>query len=102
MGRLLRGCLILIGAVVCVALLWHGVAKGQELCLPQDQIVSRLQTKYQERMVAVGVMATGALLQVYATKDGKTWSLLVVRTDGIACLMTHGEDYQVLPWSQPS
>lgn len=91
---------ILLAILMVVAVV--SAARGQELCLPQDQIINRLETKYQERLVAVGVMTTGALLQVYSTKDGKHWTLLVVRPDGIACFMTHGDDYQVLPWSQPS
>lgn len=65
-------------------------------------MVAKLSQRYGERPVAVGVTDTGQLLEVYATEDGATWTIIVTgppRERGGArktCLVGAGSDWRTV------
>jgi len=66
-------------------------------CGPHGAIDHELAARYAERPIARGVTAAGWMMQLYAAAEGGTWSLLLTRPDGIACLVEHGEGIERPP-----
>jgi hypothetical protein len=92
----MRGILAPVSALVA-AVFFVADASAQVLCGPRAQVVRQLESKYDERPTAFAVTADGGALEVYAAPSGRTWTILVTRPDGVACLVAHGEDWQDLP-----
>ena len=57
---------------------------------------AQLVEKYQERPVYRGVTRGGALLQVFVSKSGETWTIAVQLPNGLACLLSAGEAWRAL------
>jgi hypothetical protein len=72
-----------------------------QFCAPRAVIASKLAADHHERLVGVGVLADDALLEMYATPGGETWSLLVTYSTGISCLVIVGKNWQQVAGAPP-
>ena len=61
-------------------------------CYPRDAIHAHLAERYGERPVGAGVTA-GQLVELLVRPDGASWTILVIRPDGLACPVAAGEDW---------
>ena len=75
-------------------MLWPLEAAGQPKCTFHDKVLEHLAKKYQETPVAVGIANSGTLVEVLTTSDGGTWTIIVTRADGWACLLAAGEGWR--------
>ena len=48
--------------------------------------------------MAIGLLGNGWLVEVFASEDGRSWTILVSRPSGISCVMGSGQDWQTMPW----
>ena len=69
-------------------------AAAQPQCTFHDKALKHLAERYQETPVAAGMTNSGVLVEVLATSDGGTWSIIVTRPDGWACLVAAGEGWR--------
>lgn len=82
-----------------------GAAFGQSyVCGERDRMVETLKRKYDELPVSFAVVTNGNLLEVLTSQDGETWSLIVTKPDGTACLLSTGENWRKLEpqWGEGS
>lgn len=84
-------------AVAGATLASTGQAAAQSLCMPRDQVVKMLDTRYSETPIARGLAAGGRLVEVFSSTDGSTWTLLLTAPDGTSCLMAEGQGWFSLP-----
>ncbi len=52
-------------------------------------MVDTLAKRFQENPIALGVVSTGAVLEVFVSKEG-TWTILATSTDGNSCVLSVG------------
>ena len=76
-------------------------AAAQSQCNFHDKALEHLAKKYQETPVAAGMANSGALVEILTTSDGGTWSIIVTRPDGWACLVAAGEGWRTINNPQP-
>jgi hypothetical protein len=69
---------------------------AQTPCKPWKEVAQYLGEHYSEHPVAVGLQSDGSLLQVYAAQNASTWTLVNMRPDGMACLISAGKDWERL------
>ena len=78
-----------------------GPAAGQtapsNACTTRSEVVERLAGDYAETPVAVGLASTGAVVEVFTSGDGSTWTIIVTRPEGTSCLVAAGEAWMTLP-----
>jgi hypothetical protein len=73
-------------------------ASAQPLCGPRAEVVASLAgERWREAPIAGGVSRDGELIEIWAAAEGRTWSLLVSRPDGLACLLAVGQDLRTAP-----
>lgn len=56
-------------------------------------VVERLTDRYGETLAAGGLRSDNHLLEVWAAVDTGTWTVLMTRADGIACVLATGTDW---------
>lgn len=63
----------------------------QEQCTDRDTAVANLAKNYNEVPVWMGLASSGGVVEVLVSEDGATWSIIVTKPNGQACLAASGE-----------
>lgn len=80
--------------LVLLALLIPVPAVAQSACMPHDEMADLLDRKYFEQPVYAGLESSGRLLELFATADGGTWTLIMTTPRGLACAVASGLEWQ--------
>ena len=102
-ARLLSG--VLLGILLGIGVLFAGVieaspAAAQEAQAPwfeRTEIVGQLAARYTEAPTALGLTSTGAVLELFATADGATWTLVITLPSGKSRVIATGESWTRRP-----
>jgi len=62
-------------------------------CAPRDRIVERLADTFGEGLAAGGLQSAQQVIEVWAAPETGTWTVLVSRADGIACVLATGTNW---------
>jgi len=89
--------LALIGAMLTGAAVAVPSAAQPANCNQRVEIVRHLATVYAEAPVALGTASNGGVVELFISKDGRSWTLIVTAPDGVACMIAAGEDWNRLP-----
>lgn len=65
-------------------------------CGARDLILKELADTYQEVRTAIGLIATGELLEIFVSPAG-TWTAVVSKPNGWACIVASGEAWTHVP-----
>jgi hypothetical protein len=72
------------------------VQAQQPQCGPAQAVFAELESEHKETPVGQGLDdKRGVIVVITSTPDGSTWTALIVRPDGIACLAASGVDWSV-------
>lgn len=63
-------------------------------CADRTLIVERLSTKYGETRQSAGLNQNNGMVEVFASNDTGTWTILVTMPNGTSCLMAAGKSWQ--------
>ena len=69
-------------------------AQTRTPCAERDAVVQRLKDKYGETLQSMGLHQSNAVMEVYASESTGTWTILVTRPDGMACLIAAGQMWE--------
>lgn len=88
-GRLNHAAALILAA----ALATPTVAGAAGNCASRAEIVGALAAKYGESRRAAGLETAANLVEVWASDATGSWTILVTRPDGIACIAASGGDW---------
>lgn len=71
-------------------------AQTQMSCSQHSKVVGQFATSYQEVPVAGGLTEDGRLIEVLSSGDGKTWTIIISKSNGETCVMMAGEGWKKL------
>ena len=80
--------------IFVAVLLWAAVAEAAPFCDDRRNIAEKLNKKHDEQSVAVGLGNNGGLLEIFASPNGETWSIIISNTKGRACIIAAGEGWR--------
>ena len=66
-------------------------------CHDATEIAKQLSSKYDESPVAFGLQSNGNLLQVYASEEKQTWTVVSTTPNGLSCIVAAGKTWENLP-----
>ena len=72
-------------------------ASSGPACVKRTDLIKHLEAKYHEAPSAVGLADNGALLEVFSSKSGETWTVTVTMPNGISCMVATGQQWQDVP-----
>lgn len=66
-------------------------------CMPHTKAKTELRVNYGEQPVARGVSRAGAwITEIWANEETGTWTILLLRPGGIACVVDGGEAFEFM------
>lgn len=83
------GALAMLGSAVFAG----GPAHAEANCDVRKSLIAKLSNGYAEQPVAIGLASTGNVVELLISTEG-TWTILVTRPNGIACVAAVGRDWQ--------
>ncbi len=66
-------------------------------CGPREAITKVLTGRFAELPVSMGLAKDGAMLELFTTATGGTWTLLATNPKGVSCIVSHGESWMSTP-----
>ncbi len=86
-------------AALALGLLVHTAAavQAQPVCMPHDELIERLYATFAEVPAANAIANNGALVELFATRDGSSWTLAMTRPGGMSCVLVAGEEWNHFP-----
>ena len=69
-------------------------AAAQSACAPRAVLLEQLAALYGEAPVAAGLTASALLMEVLASADGASWTIIATSPDGLSCLIAAGEGWR--------
>jgi hypothetical protein len=95
MSKSLVAFAALVGIAIAAPL--PAQAQAQQACGKRADIIKHLAGQYQESPVAIGLADNGSLVEILASTDGATWTLIFSLPTGTSCLVATGQDWQTAP-----
>ncbi|MFQ5438641.1 MAG: hypothetical protein ACE5DK_07415 [Paracoccaceae bacterium] len=68
----------------------------QARCAERKVVVERLEQKYGETRRSLGIGRNNAVVEVFASDETRTWTILVSLPNGMSCLVASGESWEQL------
>ena len=69
-------------------------ATAPTACAERTKVIKRLADKYGETLQSLGLHQDNAVLEVYASDNTGTWTILLSRPNGTACLVASGKMWE--------
>ncbi len=69
----------------------------QRACGARDPIIERLHTKYGETRQSMGLNHNNGIVEVYASSETGTWTIILTMPTGQSCLIAAGENWDMQP-----
>lgn len=66
-------------------------------CTEWAEVLDHLADKYSEVPAERGITTNGWVVDLVASKGGKTWTLVVTLPNGRTCMMAAGENWETIP-----
>ncbi|MCB2012504.1 MAG: hypothetical protein R3C70_15990 [Geminicoccaceae bacterium] len=66
-------------------------------CHDYKEIARQLGNRYEEAPVSLGMQSNGNVLQVFASKDKESWTILSVSPEGTGCILAAGRRWEDMP-----
>ncbi|MEO0569007.1 MAG: hypothetical protein AAF066_14835 [Pseudomonadota bacterium] len=79
------------GAVLALGLASPAIAAS---CAPRETVVDRLAERYGESRQSVGLGSNNSVVEVFASEETGTWTIVVTSVSGLTCLMASGQAYE--------
>ena len=68
---------------------------SKRVCAPRDALAKALTSQLGETRVAAGLARSGKqLMEIFARPDGASWTMIVTKANGVACVVTVGQAWQ--------
>lgn len=85
--------LAFIALVIVVCKVIVGPAAAQEICGDFSTMKKNLADQFGEVATGGGMVNEQGIIVLFQSPDGTTWTLLGVRTNGTACVISDGKDW---------
>lgn len=88
--------MMLFGLAVAMAIP-ATMAAADLICAEREALLASLSKEFKEAPKELGLANNGALVELLTSRDGSTWTMLMTRPDGTACVIAAGEAWEELP-----
>lgn len=65
-------------------------------CGARAAILDELGSRYHETRRAIGIAADNSVLELFASEDSGSFTILITGHDGLTCMLASGENFEAL------
>ncbi len=65
----------------------------EQLCAQRADLVGQLERKFGEVRHGAGLRGAEAVFEIWASSGSGSWTIIMTRPDGVACIMAAGENW---------
>ncbi len=84
-----------VAMVAAMFAAFPAMAQKASSCVDRSDFLKHLSSNYSEAPIAMGLTASGKVLEVVASKSG-TWTIIVTLPSGLTCGVAAGESWEKL------
>ena len=88
--------------VMALAAATLGTAAAASNCAPRDVVIDRLADRYGESRQSIGLGANNAVVEVFASPETGTWTIIVTTAQGLTCMIASGQAFETLAEAPPA
>ena len=71
---------------------------AQQAGVPHAEVVKTLGDRYAEESVGLGIDQNGGVIELFTSKDGVTWTIVLTMPNGLSRVIATGESWmQIMP-----
>ncbi len=85
---------VVLALAVLLGMASRGNAQAPAPCTTRAHMIEQLGSRYAETQIAMGLASNGALLELFASGDGTTWTVVVTAPGGQSCILAAGESWR--------
>ena len=85
---------LLVSAALAAAAAAPAQAQSRN-CGPHGAVTAHLAERFSESRQMIGLGANNQIVEVYASPESGSWTILVSRPDGLACIVAAGENFEM-------
>jgi hypothetical protein len=85
--------MVVVGFLAIVSLCGAPVS-AQSLCGAREAVIDMLGERYGETVRSVGLAGRDRIVEVFASEETGSWTILVTNVAGVACLVASGQHYE--------
>ena len=72
------------------------VAVQQPACSERSDVLDHLNNQYSEAPVAMRLANSGGVVEIFSSKPGKSWTIILTMPNGMSCMIAAGENWESL------
>lgn len=95
----MRKSILTLSLGIAAILLSAGAMQAQSAgsnCAPHASVVQQLAEKYGETRQSIGLARNSQVIEVFASLETGSWTIIVTRPSGVSCMVAAGESYERL------
>jgi hypothetical protein len=73
------------------------MVRAQMVCAKRADMVRQLDEKYGETRRSMGLAEGRGVVELYASEETGSWTILITSPQGTACMMAAGQAFQIEP-----
>ena len=85
-----------VAMIAAVAVAFSGPASASPGCDLRDTVLAKFATRHSEAPIVQALAFGGGMIEVLATADGSTWTMVMSFPNGQTCILGAGTDWQPL------
>jgi len=79
----------------CVGLILIAEVGNAGNCALRESVVNKLESRYSEKLLVRGLQSQNSLMEIFASADTGTFTVLITNPEGISCIVSAGTDLLV-------
>ncbi len=80
--------------ILCIVLGNTSLTAAQGGCDLRKDLAETLEKTYGESLIALGLLSTGGILELFVDYKDRSWTIIITQTNGISCIGASGIDFQ--------
>lgn len=77
-------------------------AQTPAACATRDAVVHKLTADFGETRQSIGLGHNNTLVEIFASPESGTWSIVVTTTQGVTCLVASGRAFETVAEALPN
>ena len=88
-----------VGAMILAT--GHAFGQQNRNCADRALVLDRLASAYGESRQSIGLGSNNQVVEVFASLETGTWTIIVTGPNGLTCLVASGQSFEMVTESEP-